>query len=179
MTTTGEGGLRRRRAGGSVEEKILVLGVGNILQTDEGVGVRAVEYLQDRYCFPGNVRLLDGGTLGMGLMDALMGCDSVYVLDAVLGGDEPGALYRLEGESLRKSMGFRDSMHQTDLLDTLTYCELAGTRPSAVVFGMEPAYCRTPGVELSPVARERLPLLCDLLLRELRERGIHAAMRPK
>jgi hydrogenase maturation protease len=157
-----------------VEEKILVLGVGNILQTDEGIGVRAVQRLQERYFFPDNVRLVDGGTLGMGLMSELMDCGRVYVLDAVLGGGEPGSLYRLEGDSLRKSMGFRDSMHQTDLLDTLTYCELAGTRPQAVVFGMQPADYRTLGADLSPVVRERLPLLCDLLLEELRKRGVNA-----
>jgi hydrogenase maturation protease len=110
-------------------------------------------------------------------MNDLMDCDRVYVLDAVLGGGDPGSLYRLEGESLRKSMGFRDSMHQTDLLDTLAYCELAGTRPRAVVLGMEPADCHSLSVDLSPVALERLPALCGLLLGELRERGVNAEER--
>ena len=78
---------------------------------------------------------MDGGTLGIRLMDAIMGCDLLIVVDAVLGGGEPGTLYRLEGEGLRESMSFRDSMHQTDLVDTLIYCDLAGHRPDAVVIG--------------------------------------------
>ena len=116
-------------------EQVLVLGVGNILFSDEAIGVRTVEHLQQCASLPGNVELMDGGTLGIRLMDAIMGCDLLIVVDAALGGGEPGTLYRLEGEGLRESMSFRDSMHQTDLVDTLIYCDLAGHRPDAVVIG--------------------------------------------
>lgn len=162
---------------GRLVEKILVLGVGNILFTDEGIGVRAVEYAQEHYAFPGNVTLLDGGTLGMSLMDALLDCDVAFVLDAVLGGGEPGAIYRLTGDDLRKSVSFRDSMHQTDLVDTLIFCDLMGHRPEAVVLGMEPVDYQTMQPELSPQAVERLPLLVDLLISELDRRGIKVTPR--
>lgn len=158
-------------------EKVLVLGVGNMLFTDEGIGVRAVELAEKRHVFPDNVTLLDGGTLGMGLMDALLDCDVAFVLDAVLGGDEPGSLYRLTGDDLRKSVSFRDSMHQTDLVDTLIYCDLIGHRPEAVVLGMEPVDYQTMGTELSPLAAQRLPLLVDLLIRELKARGVETTPR--
>jgi hydrogenase maturation protease len=81
--------------------KILVLGVGNILFTDEGVGVRAVETLLRDYSFSDNVTLMDGGTLGTRLMDPIMQCQRLIVIDAVLGGDEPGSVYRLTGDDLR------------------------------------------------------------------------------
>ena len=155
-------------------EKILVLGVGNILFTDEGTGVRAVELARERYVFPDNVTLLDGGTLGMGLMDALLDCDVVFVLDAVLGGDEPGSIYRLTGDDLRKSVSFRDSMHQTDLVDTLIYCDLAGHRPDAVVIGMEPADYHTMEIGLTPICQARLPELVEKVVEELRARGVIA-----
>lgn len=158
-------------------EKVLVLGVGNMLFTDEGIGVRAVELAEKRHVFPDNVTLLDGGTLGMGLMDALLNCDVAFVLDAVLGGDEPGSLYRLTGDDLRKSVSFRDSMHQTDLVDTLIYCDWMGHRPEAVVLGMEPVDYQTMGTELSPLAAQRLPLLVDLLIRELKARGVETTFR--
>lgn len=153
-------------------EKILVLGVGNILYTDEGLGVRALEMARERWEFPENVTLLDGGTLGMGLMDALTSCDIVFVLDAVLGGGEAGAIYRLTGDDLRKSVSFRDSMHQTDLVDTLVFCDLIGKRPEAVVLGMEPEDYMSMGEFPTPTVRERLPLLCDLLKSELEARGV-------
>ena len=71
-------------------EQVLVLGVGNILFSDEAIGVRTVEHLQQCASLPGNVELMDGGTLGIRLMDAIMGCDLLIVVDAVLGGGERG-----------------------------------------------------------------------------------------
>lgn len=151
--------------------KILILGVGNILYTDEGVGVRAVERLQETYDFSDNVTLMDGGNLGMRLMEPLMACDYCIVLDAVLGGDAPGTIYRLTGEDLRKSLAFKDSMHQSDLVDTLIYCELIGKRPETVVIGMEPFDFNTMAVELSPAVAERVDAMLDIALKELAEAG--------
>lgn len=145
---------------------VLILGVGNILFTDEGIGVRAVEHLRGQAALPPGVELLDGGTLGGRLMDAIMACRRLIVLDAVLGGGAPGSIYRLEGEGLRKSLSFRDSMHQTDLVDTLVYCDLIGHRPETVVFGMEPADYQSMGTELSPVCAARIPDLAECALRE-------------
>ncbi len=151
---------------------ILILGVGNILLGDEGIGVRAAEQLRNRADVPSHVRVVDGGTLGPGLMDAVMSCDLLLVLDAVLGPGEPGSLYRLEGDDLRKSLSFGASAHQFDLPDTLILCELAGHRPETVVLGMEPADIRTPRAELSPCCAARLPELVELALQELRGRGL-------
>ena len=148
---------------------ILILGVGNILFTDEGIGVQALEWLRTHYSFPEHIYLTDGGTLGTGLMDALMSCDIVYILDAVLGGGEPGSIYRLTDENLRKSMSFRDSLHQTDLIDTLICCDLLGHKPEAVVFGMEPSDYHTMAVGLSVLCQQKIPELCRQLLEELIE----------
>jgi len=152
-------------------KKILILGVGNILYTDEGVGVRAVERLLETYDFSDNVTLMDGGNLGMRLMQPLMDADYCIVLDAVLGGDVPGTVYRLTGEDLRKSLAFKDSMHQSDLVDTLIYCELIGKRPDTVVIGIEPFDFKTMGIELSPTIADRLPVMCDIALNELAQAG--------
>ncbi|WP_300158863.1 HyaD/HybD family hydrogenase maturation endopeptidase [Solidesulfovibrio sp.] len=151
--------------------KILILGVGNILYTDEGVGVRAVEQLLEAYDFSDNVTLMDGGNLGMRLMQPLMDCDFCIVLDAVLGGGEPGTVYRLVGEDLRKSLAFKDSMHQSDLVDTLIYCELVGKRPDTVVIGMEPFDFKTLAVELSPTVAGRVPHMLETALAELAAAG--------
>ncbi len=158
-------------------DQILILGVGNILFTDEGIGVRALEWLQEHYLFPENVTMVDGGTLGIGLMDALLHCDRVYVLDAVLGGDKPGSIYRLLDDDLRKSMSFRDSLHQTDLVDTLIYCDILGHRPEGMVLGMEPEDYHTMALGLSPVCQEKLPELAACLLGELKKQGIEVVPR--
>ncbi|GAB7080430.1 HyaD/HybD family hydrogenase maturation endopeptidase [Megalodesulfovibrio paquesii] len=151
--------------------RILLLGVGNILYTDEGLGVRLVEHLEAHYDFSENVTLMDGGTLGTRLMGPIMESDVLIVLDAVLGGDEPGAIYRLTGDDLRKSLAFKNSMHQTDLVDTLILCKLTGHCPEALVIGMEPFDYETMHPELSPLAQERLPLMAGVALKELVVQG--------
>ena len=152
-------------------EGILVLGVGNILYMDEGSGVRLVEKLQNEYEFSDNVTLMDGGTLGTRLMDYIMQCAMLIVVDAVLGGDEPGSIYRLTGEDLRKSLAFKNSMHQTDLVDTLIFCEIAGHKPEAIVVGIEPFDYESMSVELSDTIQARLPKLEEVVLQEIEKAG--------
>ncbi len=152
-------------------KKILVLGVGNILFTDEGVGVRCVEKIQQEYDVSDNVELMDGGTLGTRLMDHIMSCDQLIVVDAVLGGDEPGSIYRLVGEDLRKSLAFKNSLHQTDLVDTLLMCDLAGHRPETVVIGMEPSDYETMAVEISEAAKARLDAFASIVAKEIEQHG--------
>lgn len=153
------------------KRRILVLGVGNILYTDEGVGVRCVEKLETEYEFSDNVTLVDGGTLGMRLMDYLLNCDTAIILDAVLGGQEPGTIYRCTGDDLRKSIAFKDSMHQSDLVDSLVYCDLMGNRPDAVVIGIQPHDYQTMALEVSEVLASRLDDMAGFALKEVEAAG--------
>ena len=151
--------------------RILILGVGNILFTDEGIGVIAVNYLLEHFHFSDNVTVRDGSTLGIELMDPIMQCDMLIVVDAVFGDETPGSIYRLTGDDLRKSISFRNSMHQTDLVDTLIFCRLAGQCPEAVVVGMEPADLETMSIDLSPGIAERIPLMAARVLDEVKKFG--------
>lgn len=158
-----------------IEPKVLVLGVGNILLADEGAGVHAVKELESKYDFPPEVRLLDGGTLGLALMDFLLGVEHLIVVDAVRGGHEPGTVYRLENEALRKSQGFSDSMHQLDLLDTLNMYELVeGKRPATTVFGIEPGNIEDLSLEMTAETARGFGKLCRAVLDELAVLGYPA-----
>lgn len=159
--------------------RVLLLGVGNILLSDEGFGVAAVERLERDYAWPDTVRLLDGATQGLMLMPDIMDCDLLVVLDVVLGPEAPGTVYLLEGEDLRWSQSFRDSMHQTDLVDTLVSCDLAGHRPEAVVFGIQPRDWQTLSPALTPELEARLPEFCAKVVAELGRRGIRATPRAR
>lgn len=154
------------------QKKVLILGVGNILLTDEGFGVRAVEYLQAHFDWPENVRLMDGGTQGLMLMTELLDCDLLIVLDVILGPEKPGTVYLLEGEDLRKSVGFRDSIHQLDLVDTLVTCRMAGHDVEALVFGVQPYDYHTMNPALTPELQEMLPSFCRKVVNALQERGV-------
>ncbi len=82
-------------------ERIVVLGVGNILLKDEGVGVRVAEELQRRYMFPEHVSVIDGGTQGLWLMPTIQETDHLIVIDAVLGGGEPARFIVWKGRISR------------------------------------------------------------------------------
>lgn len=153
------------------EQRILVLGVGNILYTDEGIGVRLAEQLQAEYEFSENVTVMDGGTLGTRLMGPIMESDYLIVCDAVLGDGPPGSIYRLTGDDLRQSLAFKNSMHDTDLVDTLVYCELAGHRPEAVIVGMQPEDYDTMATDLTAAASANLPRMAGHVLAEIAAAG--------
>ncbi|GAB6176528.1 HyaD/HybD family hydrogenase maturation endopeptidase [Desulfobaculum senezii] len=159
--------------------KILVLGCGNILLRDEGIGVRVVERLQEEYEFSDNVQLVDGGVRGLILTDLISQADHVIILDAVINGHEPGTLYRLDGEDLRLSLAFKNSVHDMDLLETLCCCELiTGHKPSAIIVGIEPKdYQSEPSLEISEELTSRIPEMMAMAVKEVEAAGGRCAVK--
>jgi hydrogenase maturation protease len=154
------------------DKRILILGVGNILFTDEGFGVRVAEELEQQYEFSENVTVLDGGTLGLKLMGPIMESDYLIIVDIVLNESAPGEVHRLLGEDLNKACAFKNSMHQTDLLDTLSNCSILGSVPQDVVlYGIEPVNYKDMSAALSPELEAKLPEVMELVLDEVTEAG--------
>ncbi len=135
---------------------ITVLGIGNILLSDEGFGVRAVEELLRRYRFPAGVQVLDGGTLGMDLLRFLAGTQRLLVIDAIAGGGPPGTFYRFAGDEVQAYFREKVSLHELGIKDVLAVLASTG-RPVAevVVIGIQPASLDV-GLELTPVAAAAL-----------------------
>lgn len=134
---------------------VLVLGIGNELLTDEGVGVLAARRLAERA--PPGVDVLPAGTLGLQLLTEIVGREAVLVLDAVMGeGLAPGDVVALDVEEVPADAAPGLSVHQLDVTDALRVAELAGAAPvRAVVVGIVPASLE-PGVGLSDVVAARL-----------------------
>jgi hydrogenase maturation protease len=148
-------------------DRVLVLGLGNILLGDEGLGVRAVEALAAGHSLPEAVEVLDGGTLGLDLLPRLAEVDALLIVDAVRCGRPSGSLVRLEGEAIGASLAVKMSVHQVGLRELLAASTFQGTRPShLVLWGMEPAVIDW-GLDLSPPVAANLPLLVDSLAAEL------------
>jgi len=121
-----------------LKKPILVLGVGNAIQTDDGVGVHAVSELQG-LSLPSEVELLDGGTAGLDLLAAIEGRHAVIVIDAVNGEMPPGTMYRFTPDQIDDIAVRLDSLHQFGLLETIRMAELMGGAPSLVVIvGVQP-----------------------------------------
>lgn len=150
-----------------MERRTLVLGVGNILVQDEGLGVRALERLQASHLLPSEVSAIDGGTMGLDLLPYLDGITHLLILDAVHGSRPPGALVRLEGEDIPAALAMKLSVHQIGLQELLAVASFQGTLPGrVVVWGMQPAGLE-PGIGLSEPVRANLDELVEAAAREL------------
>ncbi|MBY0431367.1 MAG: HyaD/HybD family hydrogenase maturation endopeptidase, partial [Rhodospirillales bacterium] len=151
--------------------RVVVLGVGNILLSDEGVGVRAVEALQEAYAFPPEVEVLDGGTLGMELLDPLAGADHLIIADCIKAGQTAGTLLRYAGDQVPAFFRTKISPHQVGMSDVLATLKLMGQEPGSVTLhGIQPASMET-GMELTSLIAERLPALVQALAADIQALG--------
>ena len=130
--------------------KTLVLGLGNLLLSDEGFGVQAVARLRDRFTFPADIELVDGGTLGLGLLPALEDADRIVVLDVVNLRTPPGTLTRLGWDDLPRALQIKISPHQETAQEAFGMLEFRRGRPEGFeVVGVQPDSLEL-GLELSP-----------------------------
>lgn len=135
-------------------DKITVLGVGNILLQDEGIGVRVIEEMTRRFTFPEHVEVLDGGTLGMELMRFLMGTDKLILVDAIDGNLPPGSIYEFEKEAVKAYFREKVSVHDLGIQDVLAALDvLEKPLKELVVMGVQPAVIDV-GLDLTPVVAQ-------------------------
>ncbi|MBC7235944.1 MAG: hydrogenase maturation protease [Chloroflexi bacterium] len=135
---------------------MLVLGLGNVLLQDEGLGIHALERLRAEEVWPACVSWLDGGTKGMDLLPYLDGVTDLLVLDAIDAGQPPGALVCLAGEDIPTFLSPSLSMHQLGLQELLALAALQGILPNRVVLlGLQPE-CLGWGTALSRPVRQAL-----------------------
>lgn len=150
----------------------LVLGIGNILWADEGFGVRAVEALHATYAFPQAVSLLDGGTQGVYLFDAIASARRVLVLDAIDFGLPPGALKVLRDGEVSACTPIKISPHQTGFNDVLALAQLQGRVPAAVtVVGVQLEEISDLGGSLRDAVKARIPEAVEIAALELARWG--------
>ena len=152
--------------------RAVVLGVGNILLSDEGIGVHAVNALAAAYSVPAWVEIIDGGTSAMDCLDRIAEADFLLIADCVRGGREPGALVRLADGELQAFFRTRISPHQVGLSDVLATLALHGLSPArTVLIGAEPKSFAL-GLEPTPELAAILPALVGALVAELAAAGV-------
>jgi hydrogenase maturation protease len=156
---------------------VLILGIGNVLWADEGFGVRVVETLAANYRFGSNVRLLDGGTQGIYLVDQVRWADVLVVFDAVDYGLPPGTLKRVEGAEVPKFMGAKKmSLHQTGFQEVLALADLLGEFPEhLLLIGVQPVELDDFGGSLRPEVKARIAPAIALARDYLVGFGVHCA----
>ncbi len=161
------------------EPNVLILGIGNLLWADEGFGVRAVEEMYRRFEIPANVKLMDGGTQGIYLVQHVRDSDVLIVFDAVDYGLPPGTIRRVEDGEVPQFLGCKKiSLHQTGFQEVLAMAEMMGDAPSRLLLiGVQPEELDDYGGSLRAVVRAQITPAIDMAVAELRRLGI--ALRPR
>ena len=153
---------------------VTILGVGNVILTDEGFGVRAAEYLDHHYTFPDNVQIVDGGTLGIELTQYVTGTNKLLVIDSINGGAEPGTVFRFHNDAIMEHFQDKLSAHEVGIQDVLALLTVTGHKiPEVIVIGAQP-FDLEAGVGLSDGMQALLPQIVEQILKDLRDWGIEA-----
>ncbi len=157
---------------------VLVLGVGNLVMSDDAVGVLVVQQLQERFSFPENVEIIDGGTLGLDLLPKLENITHLLMIDAVETGNSAGTCVRLCGQELPIALETKVSPHQMGLKDLLAVSELMGHSPKEMVLiGIQPESIEME-IGLTEKVEAQLENLISNVLDELANWGITPVQSP-
>jgi len=161
---------QRKTLGGGSDappKNITVLGVGNLLLSDEGFGVHVANRLMEMTLPPG-VRVIEGGTDGFRLMNVVVETDRLIVVDAVKGGAVPGSIYRFGLEDAPSfPAAYKTSVHQIGILEVIHLSELIGKTPETTIIGVEPKSMEM-GMALSPEVEDKVPRVIELIFEEVK-----------
>ena len=152
--------------------EIVLLGVGNILLTDEGLGVHVVKDLKESFAFTPAITIIDGGTMGMELLTYMRGMKKILLVDAINGGEPPGTVYEFPHKELEQYFTEHISVHEVGMQDILRIRAIQEEPlEDAVVIGVEPESLEI-GFEPSEVVQQALPEVKDRVLNVLRQWGV-------
>lgn len=149
-------------------KSVVVVGIGNILLRDEGIGVRVIEELK-KFKLPKNVEAHDCGTSGIGILNLLDRFDKAIIVDAVQCGERPGTIYRFNLDEIKtkSKTGKMTSLHDLDFITALEIGRKTSNLPAEiVVIGVEPKVIE-PGLEPSPEVRKAIPEVIHAILKEI------------
>ena len=149
-------------------KEITILGIGNTILSDEGFGVKVVEYLKKNFDFPENVALIDGGTLGVELQHFIIGTKKLLIIDSIDGGAPAGKIFHLRGDEILKHFTQKISAHEIGIQDILTMLEITGKKiPVVELLGAQP-YSLDAGTELTSQMQELIPIFAKKALEILK-----------
>lgn len=162
--------------------RVAVLGIGNILFTDEGLGIYAVAYLQQNYRFSPMIDLIDGGTLGMNLLQYCQDYEQLIIVDTISGDkegrDQAGSLYRLDHEALQGLGHTRRTAHEVEVLQTLELAALSGEIADVQIIAMVPEDIESVAMLLTDTIQQQWHHLIQTLVSTLASYGVNAIEKP-
>lgn len=157
--------------------KVLLLGIGNLLFADEGIGVHFINYIGKKYSFEGDTKLdiVDGGTLAQRLVPMMVEYDEIIIIDTINAVDvKAGELYFFNFEDIPEVVDWQGSAHEVEMLQTLIMMDLVGDRPKTMIMGVVPTVIEVTEFSLSHAVAAAVPLMEETLLHYLKTLGIYS-----
>lgn len=157
----------------TAEKKVGIIGIGNLLLSDEGFGIHVLHYLEENFIFPENVQLMDAGTASIYMGPFIEDVDSLFVFDVVDIKAPPGSIHCFSGNEVRAGkIPTQMSPHQLGLLEMVDICALRGKCPDELEY-----ICVVPerlesGLDLSPLISSQVLPAAEILFKKLEDRGI-------
>ncbi|WP_419774841.1 HyaD/HybD family hydrogenase maturation endopeptidase [Halarcobacter sp.] len=150
----------------------IVVGVGNVLFKDEGVGIYASKFLQQNYKFDDSLEIIDGGTLGFKLMTYFQEYDNVIILDTVSVEDEPGSIYRLPSEVLLGMGQYRKTAHEVEIVEMLEICSVLDKHATVTILGIIPEDIEAVEIGLTSTLEEKFDGFISQAIQEIENIGV-------
>jgi len=155
-----------------MQDKNIVIGVGNLLFCDDGIGVLAIKYLQENFKFEPALELLDGGTLGFNLAEYFLEYDNVFIIDTISSSDEAGTIYKIPSDELLGSGSYKNTAHEVEVVQMLEACELYERKAKVTIFGIVPKDIISVKIGLSKTIELKFDELIKLIIHEIEKLGI-------
>ena len=152
--------------------KNIVIGVGNLLFKDEGVGILAAKYLEENYEFEGDIEIIDGGTLGFKLMTYFQEYDNVIILDTVSIEDNPGDIFRLPSDVLLGLGQYRKTAHEVEIVEMLEICSVLDKHAEVTIIGIIPEDIQSVQIGLTKTIEEKFIGLINQAIIDVENLGI-------
>ena len=149
-------------------KKLAVIGIGNILLRDDGVGIHAINELSKEDSIA-NVDFIDGGTSTIDLLGYFLDSDDVIIIDSLKGGHPPGTIYRITPEELGTFIKANTSLHDVQILDVLKQANMMGHDPRVIIIGVEPEEIYFD-MDLSDTIKKELPNIIKIAKEEIKSK---------
>ncbi|QIZ76425.1 HyaD/HybD family hydrogenase maturation endopeptidase [Ferrimonas lipolytica] len=156
-------------------QKILILGIGNVLYADEGIGVHFAKYFQAKYQLSGEAQVdfVDGGTLAQALIPTIAKYDHVIICDTVNSNTgKIGDAFFFDFDKVPNHIDFQGSAHEVEMLHTLAMMDMVGDRPTTYVLGVIPEVLEAMSFALTQSIIDAVPAMEDTLCKHLSSLGM-------
>jgi hydrogenase maturation protease len=161
-------------------DKIAVVGAGNVLFYDEGVGIFAQRFLEENYNFSNNVTIVDGGVLGFQLMTYYQDYDKVLILDTItMHNEEPGTIYSIPAQELLGLGSYKQNAHEVEIVEMLEICSLLDKMADVKIIGIVPKDIIEVKTDLTPRLKANFDNFIDTAINELKNMGVEVSKKDK